>query len=377
MPEFDFSSLANNPLLQYGMGLLKASGPSTQPHSFGQDLASAFDYQQGAQSKQLNNQLLKSVVDSGGLLKGGGTGVLAYQLMRSTGMDFPQALYAVQAGMRQGTAMSPEGVLSPMSGAPQAKGALKFGEEAGGQQAKLQYAGPIASAEQMGEAMGKAEGATARKSVQAPQIESLLQQAEGLLPKATSGGLATTGRDLAGYFGEATEGSEFDTQLDVIGAALTSGVPRMEGPQSNYDVKLYEKAAGDLANSEKPIEARLAAIKTMRNLNNKYMTTAPQDVGGILQGGGAQLPQIPGVPPGIMSGVANSPAGQGILSGQQGQGMQMPPQALGAQVPGAFDATGGAPQNNTAQTLQWAQEAIAKGADPQAVKQRLIEMGIQ
>lgn len=122
----------------------------------------------------------------------------------------------------------------------------------------------------VGTAVGTTEGTQEKKAIQAPQVLDLLDRAEKLLPNATSGGAAKLKRDVAGFFGSATSGSEADTQLDVIGAALTAGVPRMEGPQSNYDVKLYEKAAGDLANPDKPIEVRKAAIKTLRSLQEKY-----------------------------------------------------------------------------------------------------------
>jgi len=122
----------------------------------------------------------------------------------------------------------------------------------------------------IGEAAGKAAGSSQKKIIQAPEIERQLKMAEELLPKATSGGAATKYRDIKGFFGSSTEGGMADSQLNVIGAALTSAVPRMEGPQSNYDVALYEKAAGDLANSSLPREVRLSAIKTIRDLNDKY-----------------------------------------------------------------------------------------------------------
>lgn len=138
------------------------------------------------------------------------------------------------------------------------------------------FKGDQAAATAAGTARGAAEGALEKKILQAPQVEQLLQQAEKLLPKATSGGAATMVRDVAGFFNHPTEGAEYDSQLDVVGAALTAGVPRMEGPQSNYDVALYQKAAGDLANSETPAPVRIAAIKTIRELNNKYANMAPQ-----------------------------------------------------------------------------------------------------
>lgn len=133
-----------------------------------------------------------------------------------------------------------------------------------------QVRGAQARSAATGKAAGEAEGAIEKKIIQAPQIEEYLRQAEELLPGATSGGLSTMGKGVSEFFGRPAQGSAADSQLDVLGAALTSGVPRMEGPQSNYDVKLYEKAAGDLANTSKPREVRLAAIKTIRELNNKY-----------------------------------------------------------------------------------------------------------
>ena len=44
----------------------------------------------------------------------------------------------------------------------------------------------------------------------------------------------------------------------------------MEGPQSNYDVENYKQAAGDLANPIKPVEVRMAALQTLKQLNEKY-----------------------------------------------------------------------------------------------------------
>lgn len=229
---------------------------------------------------------------------GGIQGALVNRLMAERAangnpISYENALYQVQTGMRQGLMRDEHGNIVALPGVAAAKGAIKYGETAGGQQAELQYAAPIAGAKQVGEATGKAQAAIDVKSIKAPQIESLLQQAEKLLPNATAGGMATGMRDAAGYFGEATPGSKIDSRLDIIGAALTSGVPRMEGPQSNYDVALYQQAAGDLANTKKPAATRLAAIKTLREINNKY-AHANQDDGGVLTPppDGAVLPNV-------------------------------------------------------------------------------------
>lgn len=282
----------------WGRGMAQASGPSRMPVSFGQASAQAGDYAKkqeqerqdselkrlmlGMELKKLSKPDYKSVkggeklidpetgkvaFDGGpeemtpyqraSLAQGGGaTGVLIDRLMKDNpNMTFSQALYAVQTGYRQGMGMGKDGGVDNLPRVTDAKGDIKESEARGTEK---------------GKAVGAAEGAAEKKVMQAPVIADLLTKAEALLPKATSGGAAVAGRNLAGFFGSATEGSEIDSQLDVIGASLTSGVPRMEGPQSNYDVTLYEKAAGDLANSSKPRETRLAAIKTLRELNNKY-----------------------------------------------------------------------------------------------------------
>lgn len=47
-------------------------------------------------------------------------------------------------------------------------------------------------------------------------------------------------------------------------------MPRFEGPQSDKDTQFYKEAAGDLANPSKPVETRMAALETLRALNEKY-----------------------------------------------------------------------------------------------------------
>lgn len=46
--------------------------------------------------------------------------------------------------------------------------------------------------------------------------------------------------------------------------------PRMEGPQGVADLLLYRQMAGDLGNDMLPTPTRLAALKTMRRLQETY-----------------------------------------------------------------------------------------------------------
>ena len=128
---------------------------------------------------------------------------------------------------------------------------------------ELETAGPIATAKQEGPL-------AAKKGRQATDAVSILGQAEQLLPSA-SGGLGGTmlsgAKGLAGYSDETTQANE---QLKLYSGWLVSNVPRMEGPQSDFDVKNYQRMAADLGNTMKPIGDRLAALQGLKALQSKY-----------------------------------------------------------------------------------------------------------
>lgn len=193
---------------------------------------------------------------SSGIGAGGATGALADRLIAS-GVDPLQALLIAKSGIDRGMTINQStGQLEPMEG---------FLDIAGQKKEKEAFGSAL------GKSKGEKEGVNATKIIQAPIIEERLKQAEKLLPQSTGGGLETSGRDVAAYFGKATKGSEADAQLDIISAELVSNVPRMEGPQSDRDTLLYKQAAGNLADSTKPRATRIAAIKTIREINNKYL----------------------------------------------------------------------------------------------------------
>lgn len=100
----------------------------------------------------------------------------------------------------------------------------------------------------------------------------LLDKAEQLLPNATGGGAGARYDQAAAFFGQSTPGAQTNAQLNLIAAQLVAKVPRFEGPQSNIDVQFYREAAGDLANPEKPVATRMAALRTMRALQQKYVS---------------------------------------------------------------------------------------------------------
>ena len=109
-----------------------------------------------------------------------------------------------------------------------------------------------------------------KKVAQGQSMIELAQRAQAILPSATSGAisnLATMATDAAGI---PTNKSAADGQLKVISAQLVSNVPRMEGPQSDADVKLYRQAAADVANGNIPYQTRIKSLNTIIELNQKY-----------------------------------------------------------------------------------------------------------
>lgn len=102
------------------------------------------------------------------------------------------------------------------------------------------------------------------------KMDTLLTSIEDILPDATNSYAGAGWDKTAQFFGGAPKGAIATSQLQTLAGQLVSMMPRMEGPQSNYDVQMYREMAGDLANPTLPIARRQAALQTIRELNNKY-----------------------------------------------------------------------------------------------------------
>jgi hypothetical protein len=166
--------------------------------------------------------------------------------------------------------------------------ARKFAEESGQQAAQLQFLPEqerIKRESAIQEAAGKAEAearvkreadlatAAQKKYVDATTTLGLLDEAEALLDKSTGSSIGAARDAGAAVFGHSTEGAKAIASLQPIAASLTLAVPRMEGPQSDADRLLYQKAAGDFANPNVPVPTRKAAMVQMRRLATKYRQT--------------------------------------------------------------------------------------------------------
>lgn len=112
-----------------------------------------------------------------------------------------------------------------------------------------------------------------QETKRAQNVLSLTQQAEQILSsgKATGSGIGSLLDTGASWFGVSTEGAQGTAQLSTIAGQLVSNMPRMEGPQSDKDVQMYKQMAGDLSNASLPVATRMAALRQLQALNEKYL----------------------------------------------------------------------------------------------------------
>lgn len=113
----------------------------------------------------------------------------------------------------------------------------------------------------------------AKKEATMSGIGEIIDQARGVLKgtvKPTSSGIGTVVDAMGKAVGYAPEGAAQADALEAIGGALVAKMPRMEGPQSNYDVENYKVMAGRVGDSTLPISRRLEALDTVEKLWRKY-----------------------------------------------------------------------------------------------------------
>jgi hypothetical protein len=109
-----------------------------------------------------------------------------------------------------------------------------------------------------------------KKAAQAGDVQSIAAEAEQYLDEGSGGIGNRLGVAGKGLFGISDENTQAAAALQVIGGRLTSSMPRMEGPQSNYDVQLYREMAGKIADTSVPAGDKRAALKVIQSLNEKY-----------------------------------------------------------------------------------------------------------
>lgn len=116
------------------------------------------------------------------------------------------------------------------------------------------------------------EESAAKKQASMSGINDILNQAEQILlnSKPTGSGAGAMTDAVMGFAGVGTDSAAAADSLEAIGGALVAKMPRMEGPQSNYDVESYRVMAGRVGDRSLPVSRRLAALRTVRQLWAKY-----------------------------------------------------------------------------------------------------------
>jgi hypothetical protein len=118
--------------------------------------------------------------------------------------------------------------------------------------------------------LGKRGQAIAQKAQDANLLANLAAEAEPLIAEAT-GSYMGAGVDAAGRLvGASTSGAEAIAKLRVIQGRMLALTERMEGPQSNYDVQIYQQAVGNLSDPTVPAPQKAAALETIRGLQERY-----------------------------------------------------------------------------------------------------------
>ncbi len=120
------------------------------------------------------------------------------------------------------------------------------------------------------QATGKLEAKDINNQGYADSTYGLIRPISDAIRQSTGSSIGAGADKLAGVVGVGTQGAQNIARLEVLGYQLLSNVPRFEGPQSELDVKLYQQAAGDLANSSKPVNVRLAALDSIVMMLKKY-----------------------------------------------------------------------------------------------------------
>lgn len=133
-------------------------------------------------------------------------------------------------------------------------------------------AGAKARAEAEGKGAGERTTAQVGKSDKAKDMLGYLTEARMILEygQPTGSGVGAAADAVGSFVGVSTVGSRSASRLDAISGWLTSNVPRMEGPQSNYDVENYKIMAGRVGDRRLPVADRLAALDVVEGIQKKY-----------------------------------------------------------------------------------------------------------
>jgi len=160
--------------------------------------------------------------------------------------------------------------------------------------ARVEGGGQAEFVEAVGTGRGRnaaeAEAAAGKSEKTANNLLANIKQAREILPKATGSGVGAMVDAAGRVVGISTEQSKAASQLETLAGWMVANVPRMEGPQSNFDVENYKTMAAKVGNSSIPVEERLAALDILEQLQMKYSENNMKSIGAT-----------PGIAPGTVT----------------------------------------------------------------------------
>lgn len=86
----------------------------------------------------------------------------------------------------------------------------------------------------------------------------------------TGSGVGAFADAVGNFVGQPMKGASDAQQLEALGGWMTANVPRMEGPQSDADVRNYATMAGRIGDRTLPVSVRRDALKVVMGLMDKY-----------------------------------------------------------------------------------------------------------
>lgn len=102
------------------------------------------------------------------------------------------------------------------------------------------------------------------------EVGRLLDLADPLLDRATGSGIGAALDAAGNLVGASSDGANASAELRALGGMLVARMPRMEGPQSNFDVQNYQIMAGRIGDPTVPAPQKRAAMRTIREINSRY-----------------------------------------------------------------------------------------------------------
>ena len=121
----------------------------------------------------------------------------------------------------------------------------------------------------------KASQAGATKANDAREAMAVIAEAEKLIPQSTGSGIGSLMDTTAGFFGASSKGAQAGAKLKALEGMLVSKMPKMSGPQSDKDVLLYKQMAGQVGDTSLPAATRMAALETIKGIQQQYAASSP------------------------------------------------------------------------------------------------------